>query len=111
MSAAVEVRVEQLLGRKVVDAAGEKVGHIEDIVAVRHGDELVVREFLTGETGTLSRLSVVTSRSVLFFVHLLAGRLAGRRAGYRIKWDEMDLSDPEHPKALLPRDRLRGRQP
>ncbi len=108
---AVELRVEELLGRKVVDADGRKVGHIEDFVAERRSGELVVREFLTGETGTLSRLSVVTSRSVLFFVHLLAGRLAGRRAGYRIRWDEIDLSDPGHPKALLPRDRLRGRQP
>ncbi len=111
MSTAVEVRAEELLGRKVVDAAGKPVGHIEEFVTERRSGELVVREILTGETGTLSRLSVVTSRSVLFFVHLLAGRLAGRRAGYRIKWDEMDLSDPEHPKALLPRDRLRGRQP
>ncbi len=108
---AVELRVEELLGRKVVDADGRKVGHIEDFVAERRSGELVVREFLTGETGTLSRLSVVTSRSALFFVHLLAGRLGGRRAGYRIRWNEIDLSDPRHPRALLTRDRLRGREP
>ncbi len=111
MTRVTELHVEMLLGRRVVDPDGRNIGRIEDVVAEPHSDQLVVREYLTGERGLLSRLSVVTSRSVLFFIHLVAGRVtAGRPRGYRIMWDEMDLSDPEHPRALVTKDRLRERE-
>ncbi len=106
-----ELRLEALLGRRVVDADGRNIGRLEDVIAESHGHELLVREYLVGERGLLSRLSIVTSRSALVLVHLLAGVFTGgRRAGYRVMWDELDLSDPEHPRTLVSRDRLRARE-
>ena len=112
MSAAREIRAEALIGRRVVDRDGRPLGRIEEIVAEPRAGELVVREYLTGERGMLARFSLVTNRSALALGHVLAARLFGTRgsAGYRIGWNELDLADPDHPRALARRDDLHTRQ-
>jgi sporulation protein YlmC with PRC-barrel domain len=90
-----EVRLELLINRRVVDANGVKVGRIEEILAERDGDELLVTQYLVGVYGLFQSLSIR---------HFGAGvlRLLGARANstkpHRIPWDKLDLSDPEHPR-------------
>jgi len=78
-----EVSVEQLLGREVVDANGKRLGHIEEIIAEREGDELLVKEFHVGRAAVAERLSF---------------GLFGAHEPHRIKWSDLDLSDPQHPR-------------
>ena len=89
-----EVNVELLIGRKVYDANGKKIGRIEELLAHEQGDDLVVVEFHVGAEGLFERLSVFH-----FGVGLL--RILGARGHLRnpkrIPWQELDLSDPQKP--------------
>ena len=99
-----EAQVELLLGRMVHDAAGRKLGRLEEIRAVAHGGELFVSQYLVGRYGIAARL---TTESLLPRVaHLL--RLGTRRDGYVIPWSWMDLSDPAHPRCTRPMEDLPG---
>jgi len=86
-----EIRLHHLLGKRVTDAAGRDVGRIEEFGIEQHGDDWIVTEYLLGVRGVLDRLGI---RGV--------GQLLGiplpKRAEHRVPWNEMDLSDPEHPK-------------
>jgi hypothetical protein len=102
--ATIECRAELLIGRRVVDANGEVVGRLEEIVADYIDEEYVVREFHVGAYAALERLGTgMLGRGLLRLV-------GGDRiyTGYAVAWRHMDLSDPEHPrvtvaKADLPR--------
>jgi sporulation protein YlmC with PRC-barrel domain len=89
-----EINVELLIGRRVYDPNGKKIGRIEEILAVEKGDELVVSEYHVGTYGLVERLSAFH-----FGVGLL--RFLGARAHVkdptRIPWQELDLSDPHRP--------------
>jgi hypothetical protein len=76
-----EVNFELLFGRDVVDANGKKAGRIEEIVASHRGGEMVVTEFHLGSGALAERL----------FAHL-------RKPPKRVKWGDLDLSDPDHPR-------------
>src|SRR5207237_2470936 len=52
-----DMNVELLLGKQVIDAAGESVGHIEELLAEDESGELVVVEFHTGIRGVAERLA------------------------------------------------------
>ncbi len=98
-----EINLEILIGRRVVDAHGEKVGRIEEVVAVEHGDELVVREYLVGTYGFAQRFS-------LYGIGLRFLRLFGARTrvtdSKRIPWNKLDLGDPEHPRLTCAKEEL-----
>jgi len=99
-----EANVELLLGRMVHDAAGRKLGRLEEIRAVAHGGELLVSQYLVGRYGMAVRL---TTESLLpRLAHLL--RRGIRLDGYVIPWIWMDLSDPEHPRCTRPMEDLIG---
>lgn len=76
-----EVHAELLIGRKVVDASGNGVGRIEEMIAEHRKHELVIVEFHIGKRA-------------------LWERLLQRRAKEpkKIKWRDLDLSDPTHPR-------------
>jgi len=88
-------RVELLVGRKVVDRDGRKVGRIEEIVAQARGGDLVVTEYLVGTSGMAERLSIHHFGSWLTRV---MGAYTVSADPHRIPWNKMDLSDPEHPR-------------
>jgi hypothetical protein len=90
MSAARELRIEQLLGRKVLGPHGEKVGRIEEIRARRHGTGCVSTEIVIGVLGLLERLDVGAK--------LLLG---GNTGGCIVTWDQIDVSDPDKPRLLV----------
>lgn len=83
-----ECRVELLLGRKVRADDGGIVGRIEELLAEREHDYYVVTEFHLGPSALIEALAV---RHLGFTV-------PGRVHGYRVRWDQLDLSDPEHPR-------------
>jgi sporulation protein YlmC with PRC-barrel domain len=89
-----EVRLERLLGRLVMDAAGRAVGRIEDVEAEPRGEAYAVTYAVLGPEGQLARL--------LGFAHQLPtlralglGRPARTR---RVPWAWIDFSDPMHPR-------------
>ena len=88
------IHLERLLGKRVCDAAGKSAGHIEEVVAHRAGDELVIDEFLLGRRALVQRLSLAHVSSWL--LSFIGAR--GVHASHRVPWDKLDLSDPEHPK-------------
>jgi hypothetical protein len=93
-----ELRLEQLLGRRVRDASGRVVGRLEEFRATRDGEHWAVTEFHIGPTALLERLAVR---------HFGVGR-PGRPHGYRARWDQVDLSDPERPALTCGLDQLRA---
>jgi len=89
------VHVELLMGRRVVDASGKSVGHIAEILAAPDDSgNLVVREYLLRRHRLLDSFNVPGVAGGL--VRLLGGHSA--HAGVKVPWDQMDLSDPRHPK-------------
>lgn len=89
-----EVHVEKLLGSRVRDANGRVIGRIEEI----HTDDSgVVSEFLVGPSALWERLGQSTLE--LPFVRLLGIQRSERR----VPWNELDLTDPEHPRLTTER--------
>lgn len=89
-----ELHLELLLGKPVIDATGKRVGRIEEVRAEQQGNEWVIQEYLVGSTALLERLSAWTIG--LKILHLFGAlKLYG---GYRVPWEKMDLTDPEHPR-------------
>jgi hypothetical protein len=101
-TAARELHLELLLGRRVLALNGRSIGRIEEICAEPLGGELVVTEFHVGTFAVLERLSSwAIGRTIL---DLFGARSSG--AGYRVAWDKLDLSDPERPRLTCSVDRL-----
>ena len=99
MSQAREVRGELLLGRKVVGPGGRVDARIEEIVLEPQGDDYVVREYLSGPEGFLEELMDFAGGTPLLRHIPFLGRRIRRRP---IRWDWLDLSDPERPHLKHP---------
>ncbi|HST06785.1 MAG TPA: PRC-barrel domain-containing protein [Gemmatimonadaceae bacterium] len=98
----IEINAELLLGRKVRDANGEKVGRIEEFQVERRDNACLVEAYLLGTSAVIDRLSAWS------LIRPIRGSLRGSAvAVYRVPWEEMDLSDPEHPKLRVPKSKLR----
>lgn len=100
--AASELHLEQLLGRRVYDASGQPVGRIEEVRAEQQGNEWVIQEYLLGAGAVLERLSAWTI-GVRMLRLLGAHKLPG---SYRVPWDRLDLTDPEHPRLCCSIDEI-----
>jgi sporulation protein YlmC with PRC-barrel domain len=103
--AAHEIFAGRLIGRRVHDASGRRVGRVSDIVAHKEDGEIVVASYLVGPHGWVQR----------FAIHGLGLRLRSLAWRYRVNWDQMDLSDPHHPRLTcraedLPIERLPPRK-
>jgi hypothetical protein len=82
-----EVRLDRLLGRQVMGANNRPVGRIEEFRAEARGTRYVVSEYAIGPGGLMERLGVG--------VKAVFGRRGG---GYLAGWDQIDISDPDHPR-------------
>lgn len=91
-----EVHLELLLGRRVVNAAGRRIGRIEEVRAGpgADGGDYVVEEYLIGPSGLLERL-FDTAAELPVLRALGLGRRLRRHA---IPWHQLDLSDPQTPR-------------
>jgi len=91
-----ELRLDRLLGRKVRAANHQSVGRLEEFRTSKQGTSYVITEYVIGAAGLFERLGVG--------VRLLFGRARG---GYVAKWDQLDISDPDHPRLTCKVDELR----
>jgi len=92
----VNVRLDRLLGRKVIGPDNRSIGRLEEFRAERRGDNWLVTEYVIGPAGLLERLGLGT-RLVLGW----------RRAGFLARWDQIDITNPERPRLLCGMDELR----
>ena len=98
-----ELLAEQLLGRQVLDASDEVLGHIVDMCAGDEGGDLVVCCYLVGPRWAAGRLSL--SNLGTRVLSLLRIPLGAR--SYEVPWQDMDLSDPERPRVRKQKSALR----
>ena len=91
-----EVRLERLLGCQVLAANNQALGRLEEVRVEQRGNRYVVTEYLIGALGLFERLGVGA--------RLLVG---GRGTGYAARWDQLDISDSEHPRITCPIEELR----
>jgi sporulation protein YlmC with PRC-barrel domain len=98
-----EINVELLIGRKVRDVDGEKVGRIEEFKVERDDKSLLLDSYLVGSSALIERLSAWT------LVRPVARAFYGRRfySLYQVPWQDMDLSDPQHPRLRTSKRDLR----
>jgi hypothetical protein len=82
-----EVRLDLLVGREVLAGNNRRVGRLEEFRAEVRDGACVVTEMVIGVAGLLERLGVG--------VRMILGRKGG---GYVARWDQIDLSDPVHPR-------------
>src|SRR6185369_517566 len=88
-----ELHVELLLGEKVFAMNGVSIGRLEEIRTEVNRGHFYVTEFLVGNYAVLERLAAWRiGRAVLRVVG------AQRKEGYRIRWEQLDLSDPRRLK-------------
>ena len=91
-----ELRVDRLLGRQVVAKNHRPIGRLEELRVERDGGEYIITEYVIGAAGLLERLGLG--------VKLLLGR---RRGGFVARWDQLDISDPDHPTLTCAVEELR----
>jgi hypothetical protein len=82
-----DLRLDRLLGRKVVGLNSQRVGRLEEFHVETRGRESVIVEYVLGAAGLLDRLHVG--------VKLVLGMKIG---GYVARWDQLDISDPDRPR-------------
>jgi hypothetical protein len=91
-----EISLDQLLGREVVATNNRRAGRIEEVRAEKRGADCIVTEYVIGAAGLVERLGVG--------VKLLLGRRIG---GYIASWDQLDITDPDHPRLTCSLETLR----
>jgi hypothetical protein len=84
------MRLELLIGRRVVAANGRSVGRIEEVRAEERGRSAVAIAVCIGPGALLERLSSPIRASF------------GRRRGLVSRMDQIDLRDPSRPRLLVP---------
>ena len=98
----IEINAELLIGKKVHDVNGEKVGRIEEFQVERKDNACLVESYVIGTSGVIDRLSAWT------LVRPIHKALRGRLFSvYRIPWDQLDLSDPDKPALKISKGELR----
>lgn len=91
-----EVRLDLLIGREVLAGNNRRIGRLEEFRADVRNGTCVVTEMVIGVAGLLERLNLG--------VKMLLGR---KRGGYVARWDQIDLSDPVHPRLTCSVSELR----
>ena len=91
------VRLDRLIGRKILTGNNRHLGRLEECRAERTGDAWVITEWVIGSAGLLERLG--------FGLRMILGLHAGR--GFVARWDQVDISDPERPRLICSIDELR----
>jgi hypothetical protein len=82
------IRLDRLVGRKVHTANNRRLGRVEEFRAERRGDAWFISEYVVGAAGVLERLGLGA--------RLILG--LKRAGGYVVRWDQLDLSNPERPR-------------
>ena len=86
------IRLDRLVGREVHTANNRRLGRLEEFRAERRGKDWYVSEYVVGTAGLLERLGLG--------LRLILGLERG--AGYVVRWDQLDLSNADHPRLTCP---------
>ena len=86
-----EIRLDRLLGRKVLAGNNRPVGRLEEFRAEVRDGECVITEYVIGPGALLERLDL--SVRLLF---------APRQRGFVARWDQLDISDELRPRLTCP---------
>ncbi|HEV7395256.1 MAG TPA: hypothetical protein VGN86_01995 [Pyrinomonadaceae bacterium] len=88
-----EIHLEQLLGKQVYALNGRPIGRLEEVCAELENGVAYVNEFEVGTYAILERLAAwEIGRTILgLFGSVMKG-------GYRIRWNQIDFTNPERPK-------------
>jgi sporulation protein YlmC with PRC-barrel domain len=91
-----EIHVELLIGKRVFALNGRSIGRLEEVRAELNArGYCFVTEFLIGSYAFLERLAAWRmGRALMRTLHLR------RKEGYRVRWEQLDLSDPQRPQLL-----------
>lgn len=91
-----EIRLELLLGKQVFAINGRPIGRLEEVRAELNArGYCFVTEFLIGSYAVLERLSAWRmGRAILRTLHLRRSEV------YRVRWEQLDLSDPRRPRLV-----------
>src|SRR5512141_2402664 len=100
-----QIPIEHLLGREVTDPDGKVLGKIEEIVADGPDDALTITEYHLGPYAISERMALGTIIAPI--LHLFGVRFSERVA---VPWDDLDLSDPAHPRSTKTRNALPTRR-
>jgi hypothetical protein len=95
------VPFERMVGRRVLDTDGKKVGRIVAVRVDWEGKDCVVRDYLLGTAALLKRLGI--SAKVFLGMKL-------KHEPRSIAWDLMDISDPEKPRLLCSLAEIEGQE-
>jgi hypothetical protein len=101
------VHLERLLNKKVRDANGRKAGRIEEVCARVDERGWAVESYLLGEAGLLARLGL-PGLTMSFLGLASSGETP---SGKTVPWDQMDLTDPRHPRLKCTVEELKAMQP
>jgi len=96
------IQLFEILGRRVIDSEGETIGHLEEIEAEQGSESCLIQAYLVEHRKMLDRLSTWALTSSM--QKALSRRSASKP--FRIPWHQMDLSDPRHPRTLIPKSEL-----
>jgi sporulation protein YlmC with PRC-barrel domain len=88
-----EIHLELLLGKRVYAVNGRAIGRVEEVCAELDQGAASVNEFLVGRYAIFERLSAWEIGRALLGLFGSAVK-----SGYRIRWDQIDFTDPERPK-------------
>ena len=97
----IEAHVEHLLGRRVVDVDGQRIGRLEEMLAEVVDGETVVTEFHVGGAAVVERLAAFITQLPFFRYIPFA------RTGYCVRWEDFDLSNPRALRLTLRRAELK----
>ena len=91
------VRLDRLLGRRVLTANNRSLGRVQEFHAERRGSDWIVTEFVIGGAGLAEPLGLGA--------RLILG--AARPSGYVARWDQLDLTNPDRPRVTCPIEDLK----
>jgi|SRR5690349_14120874 hypothetical protein len=91
------LRLDLLVGRVVRTANNRRLGRLEEFRAERHGHAWIISEYVVGTAGLLERLGLG--------VRLVLG--LPRARGWAVRWDQLDLSNPDRPRLRCSVEELR----
>jgi hypothetical protein len=75
---------------------GHVIGRLEEVIAESENDNYYITEYLIGIYGWIARLATSPIARDLY----RALRLAKRDCGYRVRWDQLDVSDSSNLRLL-----------
>jgi sporulation protein YlmC with PRC-barrel domain len=88
-----EIQLELLLGKQVYALNGRAIGRLEEVRADVNQGIVSVNEFLVGSYAIFQRLAASEIGRTLLG---LFGSWV--KHGYRVRWDQIDFSEPERPR-------------